>query len=303
MAWRLGNMAVGLDFTSPEEVAGLGKYIKVISNRKWNGRIICDESALDIPLHWRKARRIFVCSMSDLFHPKVPFEFVDKVFAVAALCEQHTFLVLTKRIERAAKYMQGRDWGEACNRILQKNMYLAGEIVPPLPNLWLGVSVCVPEEKPKIDTLREIPAAVKYISFEPLLRDVGELDLTGIQWVIVGGESKGGYPGRECKVEWVRDIVRQFGAAGVPRFVKQLHLPLVRPVRNIVSDMPFSNAGVQGGKTYRATMNKHGAVSAIIDNNRTLFGLKPCEYERVGLWLCKDIKLFPEDLRVREYPL
>jgi protein gp37 len=169
----------------------------------WNNEIYCDESALDKPLHWRSPRRIFVCSMSDLFHPKVPEGMIGDVHAVVKKCPQHTSLMLTKRAERAAEYYSFSRH--------KKDL--------PLPNLWLGVSVCVPEEKPKIDALREIPAAVRFVSFEPLLRDMGELDLTGTQWVIVGGESGPG--ARPMNPDWARGIRDQCKAAGVAFFFKQ----------------------------------------------------------------------------------
>lgn len=219
---------------------------KTDAKGKWMGKVECCPWILDRPLHWRKPRRIFVCSMCDLFHEKVPFEFIDRVCAVAALCPEHTFLMLTKRTERALEYYLSRypmdnsyrvdrmpqwyhvvtDWldqgepgylgktWESCQRAAEKTDYLQ-----PLPNLWLGVSVCIPEEKPKIDTLREIPAAVKFVSFEPLLRDMGELDLTGIDWVIVGGESGPG--ARPMHPDWARSIRDQCAAAGGAFFFKQ----------------------------------------------------------------------------------
>ena len=141
--------------------------------------------------------------MSDLFHEKVPFEFIEEVFKIIMLCSRHTFQLLTKRIDVAFEFMKNIVSNEA------------------FPNLHLGVTVCTPNEKPKIDILRQIPAAVRFISFEPLLADMGELNLDGIHWVIVGCES--GPKRRECKTEWVQSIDDQCKAADVPLFVKQIH--------------------------------------------------------------------------------
>ena len=184
---------------------GIEKYEKV-SGRDWakknrEDEVYCDEKSLNIPLHWRKPRRIFVCSMSDLFHPKVPFEFIDKIWDIINISRQHTFQLLTKRPERVVEYVKH---------------------IEPFrfhSNIWLGVTVCTPEEKPKIDILRQIPAAVRFISFEPLLADMRELNLDGIHQVIVGGES--GPKARPMHPDWARGIRDQCIAAGVPFFFKQ----------------------------------------------------------------------------------
>ena len=157
---------------------------------------------LDKPLHWRKPRRIFVCSMSDLFHPKVPFEFIDKIFNTICDAPQHLYQILTKRPKRMADYIY-QAYGK---RVAYKNV-------------WLGVTVCTQKEKPKIDILRQIPAAVRFISFEPLLADMRELNLDGIHQVIVGGES--GPKARPMHPDWARGIRDQCIAAGVPFFFKQ----------------------------------------------------------------------------------
>lgn len=151
------------------------------------------------PLERRKPTVYFVNSMSDLFHEKVPFEYIRRVFEVMAHAPQHTFQVLTKRAERMAEFCNGID-------------------VPP--NVWLGVSV---ENRrhgvPRIDVLRQIDAAVRFLSIEPLLQDVGEIELTGISWVIVGGES--GPKARPMKPAWVDSIKRQCDDANVAFFFKQ----------------------------------------------------------------------------------
>jgi len=151
------------------------------------------------PLERRKPTVYFVNSMSDLFHEKVPFEYIGRVFDVMARAPQHTFQVLTKRAERMAAF---------CRDIR----------VPP--NVWLGVSV---ENRkhgvPRIDVLRSIDAGVRFLSVEPLLEDLGRIDLSDIHWVIVGGES--GRKARPMKAEWVDAIKRQCDAADVAFFFKQ----------------------------------------------------------------------------------
>ena len=154
---------------------------------------------LSEPLERRKPTVYFVNSMSDLFHEKVPFEYIRRVFDVMAEAKQHTFQVLTKRAARMAKFCRGIE-------------------VPP--NVWLGVSV---ENRkygvPRIDVLREIDVFIRFLSVEPLLEDLGEIDLTDIQWVIVGGES--GRKARPMSPEWVDGIKRQCDRDDVAFFFKQ----------------------------------------------------------------------------------
>ena len=150
---------------------------------KWNGRVNLDRSTLDAPRRWRAGRVIFVNSMSDLYHEGVPMEFVQKVFRVMRETPQHTYQVLTKRADRLAEVAREIDW--------------------PL-NVWMGVSVESDEYSWRIDRLRTVPAAVRFLSVEPLLGPLPGLDLRGIDWVIVGGESGPG--ARPIDVRWVRDI-------------------------------------------------------------------------------------------------
>lgn len=151
------------------------------------------------PLERRKPTVYFVNSMSDLFHEKVPFDYVRRIFEVMAASPQHTFQVLTKRAKRMAIFCKGID-------------------VPP--NVWLGVSV---ENKkygvPRIDVLREIKATVRFLSVEPLLEDIGKINLADIHWVIVGGES--GRKARPMKTEWVDGVKGQCDASDVAFFFKQ----------------------------------------------------------------------------------
>ena len=156
------------------------------------------EHMLDIPLRWRKPRRIFVNSMSDLFQEEVPVSFIWKVFAVMQRASQHQFQILTKRSERLA--------------------FLSNQL-PWQSNIWMGVSVENDKYTYRIDHLRETGAHIKFLSLEPLLGPLSRLDLSGIDWVIVGGES--GPRARPMDPAWVRDIRDQCLAAGVPFFFKQ----------------------------------------------------------------------------------
>jgi protein gp37 len=154
---------------------------------------------LDDPIKRKKPTVYFVNSMSDLFHERVPDDYIDKVFEVIARTPQHTYQILTKRAARMARYFRSRS-------------------VPG--NAWLGVSV---EDRkygvPRIDHLRKVPAAIRFLSVEPLLADVGELDLSGIHWVIVGGES--GPKARPMRTEWAESVQAQCEEQGVAFFFKQ----------------------------------------------------------------------------------
>lgn len=154
---------------------------------------------LDEPLRRKKPTIYFVNSMSDLFHKNVPDGYIEQVFNVIARCPHHTFQVLTKRAERLAAYFRYR--------------------VPP-KNAWLGVSV---EDRkyglPRVDALRQVDAHIRFLSVEPLLEDIGKIDLTRIHWVIVGGES--GPKARPMSRKWVEDIQQQCQEQGVQFFFKQ----------------------------------------------------------------------------------
>ncbi len=154
--------------------------------------------ALDQPRRWRQPRTIFVNSMSDLFHAAVPTEFIQQVFAVIADTPQHKYQVLTKRSKRLLE--------------------VSDELVWP-PNLWMGVSVESARYRFRIDHLRQVPAAVRFLSCEPLLASVGDLDLTGIDWVIAGGESGPG--ARPMQLPWVSELRDQCVSSGVSFFFKQ----------------------------------------------------------------------------------
>jgi len=165
---------------------------------RWTGRVRLVEKALDEPLRWRRPRLVFVNSMSDLFHERVPLDFIERVFATMRTAEQHTFQVLTKRADRLVE--------------------LADQLLWP-DNVWMGVSVESDEYAWRIDRLRQVPARVRFLSLEPLLGPLPQLALDGIHWVIVGGESGPG--ARPMEEAWVRSIRRQCVAAEVPFFFKQ----------------------------------------------------------------------------------
>ena len=148
------------------------------------------------PYKYKEPSRVFVNSMSDLYHPQIPDDYIAEVFAVMCDLPQHTFQILTKRPRRAAKWLG--PWRE---------------------NIWQGTSVEDRKRLFRIDQLRECPAHVRFLSLEPLLEDLGELDLTGIHWVIVGGESGKGF--RPMPHEWARDIRDQCVEKGVAFFFKQ----------------------------------------------------------------------------------
>jgi protein gp37 len=153
---------------------------------------------LDIPRSWASPRVIFVNSMSDLFHTDVPEQYILKVFDVIAATPQHQYQVLTKRSKRLAQIGQRLDWP---------------------PNLWMGVSVESSKYRFRLDQLRKADAAVRFVSAEPLLGPLADLDLDGIHWLIAGGES--GPKARPLDPAWVVDLRDQCGAAGVPFFFKQ----------------------------------------------------------------------------------
>ena len=187
------------------------------------------------PVKWKEPRRVFVNSMSDLFHDGIPFDYICQVFAVMGIEGRHTYQILTKRADRlprwsawAQNYVDGANM--ACRLALQDRIGIGGmrgedsvtaaeSRAWPLPNVHLGVSVESAKFKDRIDHLRKTPAAVRFLSIEPLLEDVGTLDLTGIHQVIVGAES--GHHARPMREDWVRSIRDQAIAQGVKMFYKQ----------------------------------------------------------------------------------
>lgn len=314
----------------------------------WTGKIRLVPEALDEPLHWKQPSRVFVNSMSDLFHEDVPDAFIDEVFAVMALTPDHTYQILTKRPERMRTYAceLAKGWRRvseaARTQKLPEPWRVIDALAPkgrsfqPLSNAHLGVSVENQEQADaRIPLLLQTPAAVRFLSVEPLL-EVVDLKLDGIEgpdyeavqyghtpyflhnvelghpcdyacggvpvlgkvdWVIVGGES--GPNARPCNIEWIRSIVRQCKAAGVPCFVKQ------------VGSRPFDpecNHPSSGGVLSRAEQEKLGYTPYFCGmcfeephpnqlrecRGGGLIGLR----DRKG----GDPSEWPEDLRVREFP-
>lgn len=156
------------------------------------------ESTLNDPYRWSGSRLVFVNSMSDLFHARVPATFVRRVFAVMADTPQHTYQILTKRATRLRRLAATLPWPS---------------------NVWVGVSIEDRAALPRIDELRGVPAAVRFLSCEPLLESLGSFNLEGIGWVIGGGES--GPNHRAMNIEWIRELRDQCIGAGVPFFFKQ----------------------------------------------------------------------------------
>ena len=187
----------------------LAKRLKAMGSHKYQNdgdprtsgpgfAVTVHEDALDIPRRWRHPRTVFVNSMSDLFHARVPQDFIARVFDVMATTPQHTYQVLTKRSLRLARLADQLPWPT---------------------NVWMGVSVEDDQQLARVDHLRRVPAVVRFISAEPLLGPLYPIDLTGIDWVIVGGES--GSSPRPMAVEWARSLRDECRAFSVAFFFKQ----------------------------------------------------------------------------------
>lgn len=233
-AWiRLHNPKINERYTGTVEKTAAG-------NINWTGKINMLEEVLMKPLKTKKPTVFFVNSMSDLFHEQVPFDFIDKVFAVMALCPQHTFQVLTKRAERMYQYFDSLKTERCPNIHLASNKSHGGYMMVrlhedelPLPNVWLGVSVENNDAaRDRIIYLASVPSAVRFLSCEPLLGPVNLwpwLELTHnkwtgkpgsiIDWVICGGESGPG--ARPMHPDWARSLRDHCKRSGVPFFFKQ----------------------------------------------------------------------------------
>lgn len=210
---------------------GVDKYKHVFKLRT-------HEDELDAPTHWKKPRIVFVNSMSDMFHKDVPLDFIQKVFKVMNENSRHTFQVLTKRADIAAKYSKHLTWTD---------------------NIWLGASVEDSRVTKRIDDLKNTGAKLKFLSLEPLIGPLHNLKLRGIDWVIVGGES--GNNARPVKKKWVVDIKEQCDKLKIPFFFKQWGKKQFNPSQNdptIATDHPKHAKGgcSLNGKTYRAMPKK-----------------------------------------------
>lgn len=178
----------------------MAKRLQAMGVEKYrNGfKITVHPEALEAPLHWKKPQIIFVNSMSDLFHEKIPFDFVEQIFDVMSRCPQHVFQILTKRSKRLKGLYKKLLWPD---------------------NVWMGVTVESRQYRYRMDNLRETAAGTKFLSLEPLLGRIGDLNLDGIDWVVVGGES--GPQARPMKEEWVLDIRNQCRQRKTAFFFKQ----------------------------------------------------------------------------------
>jgi len=233
----------------------------------WTGKIECFNDALEIPLRRKKPTRYFVDSKADLFHEKVSIGFLTHVFDTIEQCPQHTFLILTKRPKQALKMMWGKH-GEGWKYFGKGDYH---------PNVHFGVSISTLDEMWKVTELSRIPAAVRWVSFEPLLADVGVILLTScreddtdleefgqhIDGVIVGGESGPG--ARPMCPDWVRSIRDQCVAAGVPFYFKQWGewLPVHQRTKeqfeiNTCNFWPKRVTDIEGERFFRFTKKKAG---------------------------------------------
>lgn len=216
------------------------------------------------PLRWRSPRTVFVNSMSDLFHAKVPREFLARFFATMGVTPQHTYQILTKRPERMARILgEYRWWTE----VVVAGLEIRPEVRFPtqtqpdgcaLNNVWLGTSIELDKHVARADRLRETPAAVRFISAEPLLGPLPSLDLTGIDWLILGGESGPG--SRPLDLGWFRELIVMARAAGTAVFAKQM------------------------GSVWASEMSVGGQSLARVD-------------KKGGDW-----RWWPDDLRIRQFP-
>ena len=194
-------------------------------------KLTLQRHVLEYPLRWRKPQTIFVNSMSDLFHEDVPDEFIADIFNIMRRASWHRFQILTKRSERLAKLTHTIQW---------------------VPNVWMGVTVENQDYTFRIDHLRTTNATTKFLSLEPLLGPLLNLDLNGIDWVIVGGES--GPKSRQMNPSWVVDIRDQCKAAGVPFFFKQWGGPNRKKAGRVLEgktwdEMPIINNSCEFSKT------------------------------------------------------
>lgn len=296
MSKRIKGMARA-DMLAGKNPGRKAHYLNVIGeNGRWNNRVDLVPEALSDPLGWKKPRRIFVNSMSDLFYgdesdrracesqsrefTPVPFGYIDQVFSVMAQCPHHTFQVLTKRPGRMAEYMapdrlgnRRQDFIADAAEVMQRK-HLIEFPNWPLPNVWLGTSI---ENRACLDRAMELskcPAAIHFWSLEPLLEDLGNIRgylEQNVEWVIVGGESGPG--SRQCHIEWIESIVDQCRVKSIPCFVKQIGS----------APTHFDDGDGAGGRIYE-------------------FALGPPDYQAI-----KDSKggnpdEWPECLRVRQFP-
>jgi protein gp37 len=192
------RMAARLEAMGQEKYRGLTR--RSGGRSVWTGKIRLDENALQMPLTWSKPRKVFVNSMSDLFHEKVSAEFVERVWDTMRATPRHTYQILTKRPDRMADVLGQRPF-------------------KILPNVWLGTSIEDGRVLYRLDEIRRVPAAIRFVSLEPLIGSVAAGDLSNIHWAIVGGES--GPRARPMDPAWVDEIEVMCRRSGTAFFFKQ----------------------------------------------------------------------------------
>ena len=330
--------------------AACGRFLKdhplyegLAVNNAWTGEVrLCTdigrEDILEKPLHWKQPRTIFVGNVGDLFHPKVPFEFVERIWDVFFEAPQHKYLVLTKR-----PHLMWQFWEWMRTIRYRRSDY---------PNVWPGTTICnQAEADEKIPILLQIPAAKRWLSIEPILGpiDFGHIisepqlygfacdcNAAGVDFVGDkfperrgrGGPKDLNDPGwdtcctkcgcsdnrmnidqvvlgcesgpnrRPCDIDWMIDVVEQCEAVGLPVFVKQVSLPKIRALREVRSDIPGEPIRVLQGKIYKTIMNDYGAISAI--TKKGILGLKPDEFDIIGTYVSHNPDEWPAKRRVRE---
>lgn len=178
----------------------LAKRLSFMHSKRYKNafKLTIHDDVIEQPINWKKPRTIFVNSMSDLFHEKVPFDVIKRIFDVMVKAHWHTFQILTKRSERLSELSSLLPWAK---------------------NIWMGVSVESQDYTYRIDHLRKVPASIRFLSVEPLISEIKRINLRGIDWVIVGGES--GPKARPINIEWVRFIRDKCVEQDVPFFFKQ----------------------------------------------------------------------------------
>lgn len=245
------------------------KYKGVVDEEgNWTGEVFFHPLVLEELRRMRRPRKVFMPSMSDPFHAKVEEDWLHQIFAAVAITPHVTVQMLTKRSERMRQFFSDPNTPAEIARLALVNYGVEGFPAGwwPLQNLWMGVSVENQAMTRRIRDLRDLPVGVRWLSCEPLLEAVDLGDLTGIDWVVVGGESGPG--ARLCDSDWILSIVRQCRAAGVAPFVKQLGEQRLLPIR--MPDHPDFDAL---GPIYRVSDRKGGKIEE-----------------------------FPPELQVREFP-
>jgi len=305
------NPLIGCSHASPgcancyaEKLAGtrlrhLPPYRMATTNGKWNGNIVQQDNKLGDPTHWRKPRRIFVNDMGDTFHPHVPFEYIAAMYGVMAACPQHVFILLTKRPDRMLKFYE---WLVDESRMAQCPIPLLCGVnaqnhgvdvdamglpdVWPLRNVWVGTT-CEDQDRAdkRIPDLVQVPAAVRFLSLEPLLGPIelkrdeyghetggpqGWVQDRWVDWLIPGGES--GPRARECRREWLESIARQGEDDGIAVYMKQMGSAYIDE-KNWVAGR-FAKVPKEYGRTVRRLKDVAG----------------------------RNMDEWPNSLRVRQYP-